>query len=440
VPRKCTHCFWFVVSRNLTHPDFLNEITVNHKNDPQKREQTGSLMNKNIFETLIDPRQLIRTTEDLIRIPSFPGIDGQETKVAEYIQQKMIDAGIDCRLEEVIDGRKNVIACLHGTGGGKSLLLCGHTDTVPPYDMPDALNPRLEDGKLFGRGASDMKGPLASMIEALIAVKRSGITLKGELYFVGVIDEELRSYGAVDLIKKGFSADAAIIGEPTNLKLSIAHKGLEWFDFVFKGKTVHGGNQAEGINAISKAAHFINAVETELVPRLARRMDPLLGSSTVNIGVIRGGTQLSTVAGECTVSLDRRFLPSEKYEEVCGELQELLNQLSAQDPDFSCEMKVQDVSVMQEGFVHLPLAQTVDDGFIKLLQEKINLAFEQDTEITSFPAWTDAGLLSGYGKIPTVIFGPGTTKCCHSPAEFITTSELAKASLVYASFAVDYCS
>lgn len=397
------------------------------------------MITKNPFETLIDPQALIQTTEDLIRIPSHPGIDRQETAVADYIERRMTKAGIQCQLEHVIDGRKNVIATLPGTGGGRTLLLCGHTDTVPPYDMQDALIPRFEGDLLYGRGASDMKGPLAAMMEAVIALKKSEITLKGDVIFAGVIDEEMRSYGTIDLIEKGISADAAIVGEPSDLQLCIAHRGLEWFDFCFKGRTVHGGNQAEGINAISKAAHFICAVENELQPLLEKRRDAILGGSTANIGVIHGGTQLSTVAGECTVSVDRRFLAEEKYDDICGELQALVDKLASQDPDFSCEMKIKDVSVMKEGFVHLPMARTADEKLISLLKEKIDLAFDQDTEVASFPAWTDGGLLSSYAKIPTVVFGPGVIKCCHSPSEYMPVAHLANACLAYALFAAEYC-
>ena len=391
------------------------------------------------LENLIDPREVIRTTEELIRIPSYPGIPEQETAVAGYIENRMTGAGINCHLEEVMDGRSNVIAVLPGTGGGKSLLLCGHTDTVPPYDMQDAMIPRREGDRIYGRGASDMKGSLASMLEAMIAIKRSGVRIKGDLIFAGVIDEEMRSHGAVDLIEKGISVNGAIVGEPSNSKLCIAHRGLEWFDFLFKGRTVHGGDQAKGINAISKAAHFINTVENELVPLLVKRVDPLLGSSTVNIGVIHGGTQLSTVPGECTVSIDRRFLPGEKYEKVCGEFKELLDRLAAEDPDFSCEMKITDVSVMKDGYVHMPLAGTTDNSFITLLREKIDEAYDQDTEISSFPGWSDAGVLSSYGKIPSVVFGPGTTTCCHSPLEYITVSDLTKACQAYVLIAAEFC-
>jgi acetylornithine deacetylase/succinyl-diaminopimelate desuccinylase family protein len=397
------------------------------------------MIKNSLFDDLIDAQQLIRTTEDLIRIPSYPGVVNQETAVAEYINNRMTTAGISCHLEEVIDGRSNVIAILPGTGGGRSLLFCGHTDTVPPYDMQDALVPRCEGEMIYGRGASDMKGPLASMLEAIIAVKRSGIKLKGDIIFAGVIDEELRSYGTVDLIEKGISADAAIIGEPTNSNLCVEHRGLEWFDFIFKGRTVHGGNQTEGINAISKAAHFICIVENELLPLIKKRGNPTMGGPTLNVGVIHGGTQLSTVAGECIVSIDRRFIPDETYEEVCREFTDILDRLAAEDPDFACEMKIMDVSVMKEGYVHMPLARMKDNNFIKLAQEKIDEAYKQKTVITSFPAWSDAGLLSSYGKIPTVVFGPGFTKCCHSPSEYITVSQLTNACLAYALIATDYC-
>jgi acetylornithine deacetylase/succinyl-diaminopimelate desuccinylase family protein len=397
------------------------------------------MTNKAQFESLIDPQDLIRTTEELIRIPSFPGIAGQETAVARYIENRMTAAGIACHLEEVIDGRANVIAVLPGTGGGKSLLLCGHTDTVPPYDMADALVPRREGDRIYGRGASDMKGPLAAMLEAMLAIQRSGLRLKGDLIYAGVIDEEMRSHGAVDLIEKGITASGAIVGEPSDSKLCVAHRGLEWFDLCFKGRTVHGGEQAKGINAISKAAHFICAVENGLLPRLEKRQDPLLGKSTANMGVIHGGTQPSTVAGECMLSIDRRFLPSEKYEEVCGELKELLGQLAADDPEFACELKITEASVMKAGYVHLPLAGTTNGNFITLLQEKIDEAYVQNTEITSFPGWSDAGLMSSYGKIPSVVFGPGNIQCGHSPLEYINISDLNKACRAYASFALEYC-
>ena len=397
------------------------------------------MMDKARFVGLINPQDLIRTTEELIRIPSYPGIAAQETAVARYIQNRMTEAGIACRLQDVIDGRANVIGVLPGSGGGRSLLLCGHTDTVPPYDMKDALDPRREGDRIYGRGASDMKGSLAAMLEAMLAIKRSGLKLKGDLIFAGVIDEEMKSQGAVDLIEKGITADMAIVGEPSNSKLCVAHRGLEWFEFCFKGRTVHGGEQAQGINAISKAAHFICAVENELLPELEKRQDPLLGRSTANIGVIQGGTQLSTVPGECRVSIDRRFLPTEKYAEVCAEFKGLLDQLSADDPEFSCEMKLTEASVMKTGYVHLPLAIMKDESLIKLFQEKIDEAYAQKTEIASFPAWSDAGLLASYGKIPSVVFGPGDIEGCHSPLEYITVSDLTKACLAFALFVVEFC-
>jgi len=219
----------------------------------------------------------------------------------------------------------------------------------------------------------------------------------------------------------------------------VAHRGLEWFDFYFSGKTVHGGEQAKGINAISKAAHFIRAVEQDLLPVLDRREDPIMGKATVNFGLIQGGTQPSTVAGECKVSIDRRFLPQEKYTEVCAEFQALINLLASEDPEFMCQMKIMDISVMKDGYVHMPLAVAADESFISLFREKINQAYTQHTEIASFPAWKDAGLLSSYAKIPSVVFGPGEIKSCHSPHENIAVADLTKACLAYALMAAEFC-
>ncbi len=394
----------------------------------------------------VRPEELLELTEALIRIPSYPGIEGQETAAAEFLKETFCREGIEAWTEEAAPGRRNVYAILRGTGGGKSLLLNGHLDTVPPYDMEDALTPRLEGQKLYGRGTSDMKGPVAAMAAALIALRRLKVSPKGNLIFAGVIDEECRSFGTIRLLEQmraeasPLRADAAIVGEPTSSQLCIGHRGLEWYQFRFIGRTVHGGHQAEGINAISKAVKFISVVERELIPKLAARNHPLLGSATLNIGVIRGGTQLSTVAGECVVELDRRFLPEECYEEVERELQEILDRLGAEDESFRCEMSVCDVSVMKSGYVHLPMETPADHPFVELVHRRLSETLEREAEISSFPAWTDGGLLSGYGKLPTVVYGPGYIELCHSKEEFIELGQLAEGLVTYALTALEYCS
>lgn len=387
----------------------------------------------------LPPAQLVALTEALIRLPSYDGVPKQETAVARHIHAVLQNEGIESWVEEVCDGRCNVYGRLRGSGGGKTLMLNGHIDTVPPYDMEDALVPKHVGGRLYGRGVSDMKGPVAAMVMSLVALKRLGIAFSGDVLFCGVIDEELRSFGTSHLLEAGLKADAAIVGEPTDCQVCVAHRGLEWYEFTFHGKTVHGGAQDGGVNAISKAARFIRAVEEDLAPKLARRTHPLLERATVNVGVIHGGTQLSTVAGECTVLLDRRFLPQERYEDLAQEFKELLDRLAAGDPDFLCEMKVTDNSRMKPGYVHMPLETPQDHPLVELVQHCQQQATGNKRPITYFPAWTDAGLLSHYGHIPTVVCGPGYISCCHSKEEYIETKQLEEGLMTYVLAAAGFC-
>jgi len=164
-----------------------------------------------------------------------------------------------------------------------------------------------------------------------------------------------------------------------------------------------------------------------------------LGNATVNIGVIQGGTQLSTVAGYCSVYLDRRFLPYERYKDIGQEFLDIIERLSSQDADFKCEMKVTQDSIMEGNYVHLAYEIDRNDPFVRLMHNKLSRVLGIDAELSYFPAWTDAALLSNYGKIPTVVFGPGYMACCHSKDEFVEVSQLVESCITYALTAVDYC-
>lgn len=383
--------------------------------------------------------RLIDMTADMIRIPSYPGVQGQETGVARYIKKIFDKKGIPCQVKEVADGRCNVIAVLDSGKMGKSILFNGHMDTVKADGMEDAFKPKLTCGKLYGRGASDMKGPVAAMIGAMIAIKEAGVLEKGKIIFTGVIDEEHKSLGTIDVLESGITADGAIVGEPTELTVCTAHRGLEWFQFHFIGKAVHGGSQQEGVNAIAKAVSFINAMEEGLIPKVFAKKHPLLKEATINYGVIHGGTQLSTVAGECDLYVDRRYLPEESYGEMVAEFQDLLDELAVRDPKFRCEMRVMEESVMKEGYVHAPMETEADHPLVQTIKEAVHTATEEKPVMSFFPAWTDGGLLKEYGNIPTVVFGPGLIECCHALHEYIPVSHLPKAALIYALTAIEFC-
>lgn len=391
------------------------------------------------LKNVVNKEEIINFISDLVKIPSYNQIKGQETEVAKYIHNTFINEGIDSKLTHVADGRCNVIAKIEGRGNGKTLLLTGHMDTVPPYDMENPFKVRREDNKLIGRGVVDMKGPLACMIYSMIAIKRADVKLNGDIIFAGVIDEEEKSLGTIDLIEKGIKADAAIVGEPTNLDICVTHRGLEWFEFHFHGKTVHGGKQSEGINAILKSSNFIQKIEEELVPKIKEEIHPIIGSSSMNYGNIKGGTQPSTVAGECILKIDRRWVPGIKYEDIVKEYQNIINELENEDEEFKCTLKVMDESVMKEGYVHEAMEIDINHSIINIVKNKTKEIHNKTPNITYFPAWSDGGLLSSYGKIPTIVFAPGKLETAHSKNEQLEIDQILPATLIYSMIAIEFC-
>ena len=388
---------------------------------------------KELLKQHIDEDLLVKLTKDLVSIETHPLIPGQETAACVYIKEFFDKEGIPCYMKEVKDGRSNVVATLDSGKPGRTLIFNGHTDTVKADGMVDAFNPWIEDGKLYGRGTSDMKGPLASIMVAMKALKDTGALKEGKVIFTGVADEEQNSIGTIDIIEDGIKGDAVIVCEPTELKVNNGNRGLEWFRFHFIGKTVHGGEQAKGINAIKKAVDFINAMEEKLIPDVFAR------GGTVNYGVIHGGTQLSTVAGECELLVDRRYTADETYESMYKEFTDLLGELSAKDPKFKCEMEVLDVSVMKEGYVHEPAYTPLDSDIVKITKKYSVDAIGEDYDVVFIKAWTDAGLISTYQKTPVIICGPGLMECCHALHEYVPVDHLPKASLMYAMTAVEFC-
>ncbi|MTI68362.1 MAG: M20 family metallopeptidase [Firmicutes bacterium] len=393
------------------------------------------------LKSLVTEEEVINLIKNLVKIPSYPGIKEQETLVAKYINELFNKENITSEVIPVINGRSNVIAKIKGTGKGKTLLLTGHMDTVPPYTMPgDPFKVSIKNGKLLGRGVVDMKGPLACMIMAMIAIKRSGIKLKGDVIFAGVIDEEEKSEGTIALLENGIKADGAIVGEPTEMNICIAHRGLEWLNLNFKGKAVHGGKQDEGINAILKASNFIQRVEKELIPKLQERKHPVAGNSTMNYGLIKGGTQPSTVAGDCILKIDRRWIPGEKYKKVIEEYENIIDDLKNEDDTFNCSLKVMDESLMKEGYVHEAMEIDKNHPLIEIISTATESIINKKPEKTYFPAWSDGGLLSTYGNIPTIIFAPGDLETAHSDNECIKIKELYPSTLIYALATIKFCS
>ena len=380
---------------------------------------------------------VVQIAADMVKIPSCSLSKNREKDVAEFIFNLLSKEGIQSELTEVEPGRFNVTAIQKGTGTGKSLMLCGHLDTVPAYDMSDPYSGLVKNGRLYGRGACDMKGPLAAMLAAFIGIYHSRIKIQGDLVFAGVIDEEEMGKGIEYLMKNGPFVDAAVIGEPTAMQLAVGHKGLEWLMVDVFGKKVHGGRMKEGINAIAMASKLINRLSEDYANILNEREHPILGSPTINIGRIEGGDQPSTVPGSCTLEIDRRWVPEETVAQVYQEISAIIEDLHKQDPKFNASVK----SYFPSGELlpHEPFCTEETDPLV--ISAKITMSQSGFDNLTStvFPAWTDAGILAAYTKTKCIVMGPGDLALAHTSNEYIETEELKKASQFYGSLVLNYC-
>lgn len=386
----------------------------------------------------LDVDEVVAVASALVAVPSHRDVPGRETACARRLAGILADWGLAPELVPVAGGRPNVHARLSGRAGGPSLLLTGHLDTVPAYDMDrPPFEPVVEDGKLWGRGAVDMKGALACMAMALKLLRDLDAPLPGDVWLAAVVGEEEQSEGTEYLIHHGPHADRAVVGEPTGLEIHAGHRGLEWLQFEFTGRATHAGTPERGVNAIRLAARFIQRVETELAPALARRRHPLIGPAVMNWGVIHGGTQPSMVADCCVVQLDRRRLPAEGLDQVLGEYQHILDELAAEDPDFRCQMSrmAENMLSLDHGALEIALDHPLVTGLQAVLTALAPLGAAAP-RLGAFGGWTDGALLSNFGHIPTVVLGPGDLSVAHSRAEFVPVEELRLATLAYALLAI----
>jgi acetylornithine deacetylase/succinyl-diaminopimelate desuccinylase len=399
----------------------------------------------------------------MVSIPSYSGMERQEERVAKYIYRYFEKLGIEVSYQHVEEGRPNVIATLPGTGGGASIMLCGHTDTVPPYDMEDPFSGSIEgrisgegmsgdseagiemdcshtksgdNRRIRGRGACDMKGPLAAMMCGVAAIKQSGISHAGDIYFAAVVDEEESAKGVTHLATHGPRADAAIVGEPTDMNICLGQKGLEWIRVLVRGRKVHGGDRENGINAVAMAAHLVHYLETEYASELATRTHPVLGYATINTGTIKGGDQPSTIPDFCEITLDRRYIPGETRESVYCELRAIISRMKELHPGFDAEVKP-----YFDGIPMLPQSPFCTDAnsrLVRCAEDAASGAGLPPRAITAFPAWTDAGTIHEFARSECIIMGPGELSLAHSANESIAISDLAKAANVYAAIALRY--
>jgi acetylornithine deacetylase/succinyl-diaminopimelate desuccinylase family protein len=362
--------------------------------------------------------------ERLVSIDSVnPGLGGVgEGEIAAFVADWARGAGLEVELDEAAPGRPNVIAAARGTGGGRTLLLNAHTDTVGHTGMADPLTPRVEDGRLYGRGAYDMKGGLAACLVAAAEAGRRG--LSGDVVVTAVVDEELVSIGTQSVLER-VQADAAIVAEPTQMRVCVAHKGFVAFELETHGRAAHGSRPDLGVDAIAKMGHVLVGLEALDRSLRERPTHPLLGSGSMHAGVIAGGSEFSTYPDRCLLQAERRTIPGESPDRVEAELHGLLDRLTQDDPEFQGTWRT--VAARQ------PFEVAPTEEIVGLVGTHARAA-----EVVGESYWTDAALIAELG-IPTVVFGPGG-EGAHADVEWVSIADVERCGEVFLAVAAEFCS
>jgi acetylornithine deacetylase len=402
----------------------------------------------------------IKGTRLLQKMVQEPSTRGEESGAQAVVIEKCRELGFEMDIWEIggdglaghpafcsdrsnFKGNPNAVGIMRGTGGGKSMILNGHIDVVPAGDTKDwdrdPFSGYIESGKLFGRGSTDMKGGTASLLMAMEAIKNSGIKLKGDVIFQSVIEEESGGAGSLAAVLRGYKADAAIIPEPTNMKLFPKQQGSMWFRISVKGKGAHGGTRYEGVNAIEKAMQVIDGLRKLETERNERITDPFFDSIPIpipiNIGKIQAGDWPSSVPDLAIIEGRMGVAPNETQEEAKREMAAALSQVSNADTWLEENNPV----LEWFGASWLPGDLNPEHELIRVITESYKGVKEQEPLIEASPWATDGGILSKVGGIPVVVFGPGVTETAHQANEYIRLEDVFESAEIIALTLLKWC-
>ncbi len=354
-----------------------------------------------------------------------PGAAG-EAELAAFVAEWLAAAGVDVALDEVASGRPNVIGLVRGSGGGRSLLLNAHLDTVGVAGMAEPFTPVLRDGRLYGRGAYDMKGGLAAIMLAAARVARR--PLSGDLIVAAVVDEEYASTGSSALVERR-RANAAIVTEPTGLQICVAHKGFVWLDIVSSGVAAHGSRPDLGVDAIAKLGPVLAGLEKLDRGLRAVPSHPLLSSGSLHASTIQGGQERSSYPASCRLALERRTVPGESTALVVAQVQAVLDACMVDDPALHATLEL----VMERP----PFAVEADAAIITMLQTQAGMILGQAPALVGAAFWMDSAILAGAG-IPTAIFGPSGAGA-HAEVEWVDLQSVERCADVLVATAGAFC-
>jgi acetylornithine deacetylase len=368
---------------------------------------------------------------DLVAIdsvnPSLSAGARGEAEVARRIARELESIGLRVELTDAAPGRPNVVGVLDGRAPGRSLMFCGHTDTVGVAGMPRPFEPEIRDGRLYGRGAQDMKGGVAAMIAAVRRIVDTGGLDRGRVVVAAVADEEHASIGAEALITK-WRADAAVVTEPTGLDVAVAHKGFQWITLETRGRAAHGSRPLEGRDAILRMGRVLARLEA-----LDRRLQfgpshALLGTASLHASLIEGGHEMSSYPAHAALQYERRTLPGESSDVAWAEANAILADLAREDPEFEGEARLT--------FGRDAYEIDATSQLPSLLADAATTAGCRASRV-GMTFWTDAAILGAAG-IPSVLFGPGGAGL-HSIEEYVILDDVCRCRDALANLARAWC-
>ncbi|MEG6508871.1 ArgE/DapE family deacylase [Methyloligella sp. 2.7D] len=411
-----------------------------------------------IFDTIdANKEQAIELLRKMVTIPS---VTGDEAAIQAFVAEYMRGIGLDVDMWETdweelkkhpgyrpvargYEGRPNIVATWKGTGGGRSLLLNGHTDVIPVGDgegwSDDPWSASIQDGRIYGRGSCDMKSGVASHILAVQFLKQLGLAPKGDVMINVVIDEEVSGHGTLDTVIRGYTADAGISGETSDLGVQPACIGRIWFEIEIQGKPAGIQQRYEGVNAIELGYKITQAVAELEAERIATVTHPLYPSAIDSlpciIGSFQAGTYPSAFPATCLLKGSIGTVPSEDHEGVKQSLVDKVAEAAAQDPWMKDHPpKVRFVGYDAEAS-EIPVAHPIVDAVSRAYTEVTG----KDPVISGRQGAADTRFLNSYGETPTVIFGPGSTAVMHSDNEYVSIEDYITAIKVMALAIYDWC-
>jgi succinyl-diaminopimelate desuccinylase len=392
----------------------------------------------------IDRGELVRLTQELVRIPSVyrpEEPEGNENDVARFVADYLRDAGFETRTEEAAPGRPNVWAVWEGDSTGKTLLFEAHTDVVTEggaqeWDHPP-FGAERDGGRIYGRGACDTKGNLAAAVVAVRAIRDSGVAFPGTLVLCHPVDEEGMMVGIKAFIQNGHAGgvDAAVICEPEENQICTRQKGALRVEVSVRGRMAHGAMPLSGVNPVTRAARFVVAVEELEREEMARYgEDPFLGcpslTPTILMGPELGEPQINVIPASAYVALDIRTIPAQSHRDLVERLRDILARLAADDPDFDATFEV-----IEE---RPPTETQKDEPLVGAMARATTYLTGEEPRYNGVPGATDGTFLHAWAGIPVVTTGAGNREIPHHADEWVDEEELLATCKLYAATAMYY--